>query len=66
VHGIEGQQVGGVGGIAGRIVHIHQLDSWSPPEGAEHQAAHAAEAVDADLQGTGLQLTPRLASSAID
>ncbi|MFM9048337.1 MAG: hypothetical protein ACKOOH_11945 [Cyanobium sp.] len=30
---------------------MRQLDAWAAPQGAEHQAADAAEAVDADFHG---------------
>jgi hypothetical protein len=50
--------VGGARGIATVVVHVHQLDAWPAPEGAEHQAADPSEAVDADAQGTGAGSLP--------
>jgi hypothetical protein len=49
MHGIEGEQMGGGGCIASGIVHVHQLNAGAAPEGPEHQAANAAEAVDSDF-----------------
>ena len=39
------------GGIAAAVVDMHQLDARPAPEGPEHQAANAAEAIDANFQG---------------
>ncbi len=51
VHRVEGEQVGGGVGVTGRVIHMHQLDAGAPPQGPEHQAADATEAVDADFHG---------------
>jgi len=66
MHRIKGQQVGGGGGIATVVVDVHQLNAWPAPQGPEHQAANAAEAVDADFHGAALGAGPNLPSSGVD
>jgi hypothetical protein len=53
MHRIKGEQMGGAADIARRIVDVHQLDAGATPQGAEHQPADAAEAIDADFHGQG-------------
>jgi len=60
VHRIEGQQMGGGGGITAAVVDVHDLNAGPAPEGAEHQPSDAAEAVDPDAHGPVLQVAPTL------
>jgi hypothetical protein len=43
--------MGGGGRITAAVVHMHQLDAGATPQGSKHQAADAAESVDADAHG---------------
>jgi len=53
MHRIEGEQMGGGVGIAGRIIDVSQFDAGAPPQGREHQATNAPEAIDAAVHGEG-------------
>ena len=51
MHGVEAEQMGRGGGIAGVVVDVDHLDAGTAPEGPEQEATDAAEAVDADPHG---------------
>ena len=59
MHRIKRQQMGGGGGITGRIIDVDQFNAGPPPEGTEDEAADAPEAVDADFHGMGSESAGR-------
>src|SRR5690606_30667098 len=53
MHGVEVEQVGEGGGVAGRVVDVREAQVGPVESGAQRQAADAAESVDAYLQDHG-------------
>ena len=51
MHRVKGEQVCRGLSVTGVVVDMHQLNARVAPEGTEHQAADAAEAIDADFHG---------------
>src|SRR5690606_25760750 len=51
VHGVELEEVRGGGGVALELVDVDELEFGVVAQGAQDEAAHAAEAVDADAGG---------------